>query len=302
VKPVDVALAVLVAVIWGAAFVATRIGLDTFSPPQLTALRFVIAALPAVVLPRPPIRPSALLAIGMTLFTGQFLLQFFAIAGGMPPGLASVIVQTQALFTVLLAAAFLGERPEARQVAGMLIALVGVFLIAATVGQSLTAIGLALGVASATSWAVGNVLLKRIPRVDMFPLVIWLSLVPPLPSLALSMALDGAGGFARALAHAPWRALAAALYLGLVATAFAYALWGTLLRRYATATVAPFALLAPVVGALASAAVFGERFGPRRLTGMTLVLLGLLLIACRLPACIVPWSSSGYSPPPKSSS
>jgi O-acetylserine/cysteine efflux transporter len=301
-KPRDVALAVLVAVVWGAAFVATRIGLDTFSPPQLTALRFVIAAVPAAFLPRPPIRLSALLAIGLTLFTGQFLLQFFAIAGGMPPGLASVIVQTQALFTVLLAAVVLRERPAPRQLGGIAIALVGVFLIAFTIGQSLTTIGLVLGVASALSWAVGNVLLKRVPPVDMLPLVIWLSLVPPLPSLALSMALDGPTAFARALRSAPWTGLAAAVYLGLVATAFAYALWGTLLRRYATAAVAPFALLAPVVGALASAAVFGERFGPRRLTGMALVLLGLVLIACRLPACIAPWSNSACSPPPRSSS
>jgi O-acetylserine/cysteine efflux transporter len=275
----DLALALLVTVIWGVAFVATRIGLDDFSPPQLTALRFLIAALPVAFLPRPPVAWSALVTIGLTLFTGQFLFQFFGIAGGLPPGLASVIVQTQALFTVLFAAAALGERPARRQVIGMAAALVGVLLIAVTVGQNLTAAGLALGLMSAVSWGIGNVLLKRLGRVDMLHLMVWLSLVPPLPSLALSMVLDGPAALGRSLLRSSWAGLAAALYLGLAATTFAYALWGGLLRRYPTATVAPFALLVPFVAALSTWMVFGERFGPVRLAGMAFVLLGLVLVA-----------------------
>jgi O-acetylserine/cysteine efflux transporter len=275
----DLVLAVLVAVIWGVAFVATRIGLDSFSPPQLAALRFVIASTLVAFLPRPSVAWRALVAIGLTLFTGQFLFQFFAIAGGMPPGLASVIVQTQAFFTVLFAAVALGERPALRQVLGMGAALVGVLLIAVTIGQGLSAAGLGLGLASAVSWGIGNLLVKRLDRVEMLGLVVWASLIPPLPSLALSLAFDGPTALARAVPGSSWLGLAAALYLGVVATAFAYAVWGDLLRRYPAATVAPFALLVPVVGALSSAAVFGERFGPARLAGMACVLLGLVLIA-----------------------
>jgi len=279
----DLTLALLVTVIWGIAFVATRIGLDDFSPPQLTALRFVIAALPVAFLPRPPVSWAALVTIGLTLFTGQFLFQFFGIAGGLPPGLASVIVQTQALFTVLFAAAALGERPSRRQVIGMTAALAGVLLIAVTVGQNLTAVGLVLGLLSAVSWGIGNVLLKRLGPVDMLGLMVWLSLIPPLPSLALSIALDGPGALARALWRSSWAGLAAVLYLGLVATTFAYALWGGLLRRYPTATVAPFALLVPFVAALSTWLIFGERFGPVRLAGMAFVLLGLVLVALPSP-------------------
>ena len=279
----DLTLALLVTVIWGIAFVATRIGLDDFSPPQLTALRFVIAALPVAFLPRPPVSWAALVTIGLTLFTGQFLFQFFGIAGGLPPGLASVIVQTQALFTVLFAAAALGERPARRQVIGMAAALAGVLLIAVTVGQNLTAVGLVLGLLSAVSWGIGNVLLKRLGPVDMLGLMVWLSLIPPLPSLALSIALDGPGALVRALWRSSWAGFAAVLYLGLVATTFAYALWGGLLRRYPTATVAPFALLVPFVAALSTWLIFGERFGPVRLAGMAFVLLGLVLVALPSP-------------------
>ena len=86
--PLDVALAALVAAIWGLAFVATRIALDVFSPAELAAVRFLIAAGPAIFLPRPPVAWPVLIAMGLTLYTGQFLLQFFGIASGMPPGLA----------------------------------------------------------------------------------------------------------------------------------------------------------------------------------------------------------------------
>ena len=276
--PTDVFLTILVVVIWGVAFIATKIGLASFSPPELAALRFLIASLPALFLARPPVSWPLLGAIGLTLFAGQFLFQFFGIAYGMPPGLASIVVQTQALFTILFAALVLRERPTRRQLAGTATAFAGLALIAATVGGDLTALGLGLTAVSAISWAIGNVLVKRLPPVEMLNLMVWLSLVPPLPSLALSMALDGPTDLVRALATASWLAIAAVLYLGVVATVFAYALWGMLLRRYPAATVTPFALLAPFVASYSSSLVFGEGFSPLRLGGMALVLLGIAVI------------------------
>ncbi len=261
---------------------ATKIGLESFSPPQLTALRFLIAAVPALVLPRPALSWPRLIAIGATLFAGQFLLQFFAIANGLPPGLASLLVQTQALFTIVFAAMALGERPTTRQVLGVAVAFAGLVLIVLTVGQDLTIVGFCLAMGSAISWGLGNVLLKRISEVEMLDLIVWLSLVPPLPALALSLLLDGPAGLTRAVSSASWLAVAAALYLGVVATILAYAIWGRLLRRYPAATVTPFALLVPFVGGYSSALVFGERFGPLRLAGMALVLLGIAVI-------VLPW-------------
>src|SRR5437763_745157 len=154
----DVVLAVLVAVIWGLAFVATRVGLDAFSPPQLVVLRFVIAAAPALALPRPALAWSALIPVGLTLFAGQFLFQFFGIAHGMPPGLASVIVQTQALFTIVFAALALGERPTARQWLGSAVALSGLALIGLSVGGEFSAGAFAPTLVSPVSFGVGNVL------------------------------------------------------------------------------------------------------------------------------------------------
>ena len=274
----DVALAVFVAVLWGLAFVATRVALDSFSPAELAMLRFAVASLPAVAVPRPSVPWRRLVLTGLTLFAGQFLLQFFGMVHGMPPGLASLVVHTQAFFTVLFAAILLREHPSPRQLGGMAIAFAGLVLIAVTVGTDLRVLGLVLTLGSAVSWGIGNIFLKRLGRLPQLDLMIWLSLVPPLPALALAIAADGPGGVGASLARASWQAWAAVAYLGLVATAVAYTLWGRLLARYPVVTVAPFALLVPFVGALAAALAFGERFGPVRLAGMACVMTGLAVI------------------------
>ena len=274
----DTALAMLTAVLWGVAFVATRIGLDSFSPPQLVALRFLIASIPAIFLAPPRVDWPIVVAAGLTLYAGQFLFQFFGIANGMPPGLASLVVQTQALFTVLFAAIALREHPTRRQVAGLSVAFTGLAVIAGTAGHDLSLLGFALTLVSPISFAIGNILLKQSGSTTDLALMAWMSLVPPLPAVTLSLFLDGPEDFARAIAAAPWSGWAAALYLGVVATVLAYTIWGNLLRRYPVAAVTPFALLVPFVGALSSALVFGERFGPIRLLGMACVLVGLAVI------------------------
>ncbi len=79
-KPADVFLAILVAVIWGLAFVATRMALDELSPALMTALRFALAAVPCLFVRRPNVSWTVLIAISATLFLGQFLAQSWAIA------------------------------------------------------------------------------------------------------------------------------------------------------------------------------------------------------------------------------
>jgi O-acetylserine/cysteine efflux transporter len=140
------------------------------------------------------------------------------------------------------------------------------------------------------------VLLKRLPPLETLPLVVWLSLVPPVPSLLLSALVDGPRALWTGLSAASWIGLGAVLYLALIATVLAYAIWGHLLRRYPAATVAPFALLIPFVAAYSSSLVFGERFGPLRLAGMGLVLLGLAVIVARGRTAPL----TGGSPAPRS--
>jgi O-acetylserine/cysteine efflux transporter len=145
----DAVLAALTSVIWGLAFVATKLGLNSFSAAELTALRFLIACLPVFFVPWPRIGWPTLAAIGLTLFTGQFLLLFLAFKAGMPAGLASVTRQSQAFFTVLLAAVFLREVPSLRQCIGTALAFAGLAVIGLTIGGDLTAAALCLALAGA---------------------------------------------------------------------------------------------------------------------------------------------------------
>jgi O-acetylserine/cysteine efflux transporter len=267
----DAMLAALTSVIWGLAFVATKLGLESFSAAELTALRFLIAAVPVFLVARPKIAWSRLILIGLTLFAGQFLLLFLAFKEGMPAGLASVTQQSQAFFTVLLAAAFLREVPGLQQCIGMTIAFAGLALIGASLGSDLTGIALGLALAAAFSWAVGNILVKQATAVPVFPLVVWASIVPPLPALIVSAVYDRHLPILGTLAEASWISVGAAVYLGTIATFVAYAVWGDLLQRYSAASVTPFALLAPCTGVLSSALIFGEAFEVVRYAGMALV-------------------------------
>jgi O-acetylserine/cysteine efflux transporter len=234
----------------------------------------MIAACPALVVARPPVAWTALITIGLTLFAGQFLLLFVALAMGLPPGLASVTQQTQVLFSVVLAAMFLGDTPRRQSVAGILVAFLGLGLIALSVGRTGPIAALAVGVTGAFSWAIGNVLIKRLGPVPMLPLVAWLSLIPPLPALAVSYFYPGPSLFT-AIAAARWSSLGAVFYLGLAATLVAYAIWGGLLTMYPTSMVAPFTLLVPVIGVAAAAFLLDERFTALRAGGMALMLCGV---------------------------
>jgi len=278
----DVLLATLTSLIWGFGFVVAKFGLESFSAMQMTALRFLIVSVFVFVVPRPKLPISTLIAIGATLFAGQFLLLFLAFTHGMPPGLASVSQQIQAFFTVLLSAVFLRDMPGVRQIAGMIIAFAGLGLIAMTIGLDLNIIGFSLAIAAAFSWAVGNVLVKRAPKVPMLSLVIWCSLVPPLPALLLSSIYDQQS-IVDAVINASWLSIAAAVfYSGVLAIAVAYSAWGYLLQRYPAASVAPFALLTPCIGVIASKLVYDEAFSPTRYAGMALILFGLAIIVLPL--------------------
>jgi O-acetylserine/cysteine efflux transporter len=277
-KPADIVLATAVAVTWGFGFVLSRIVLDELSPSLLTTLRFAIAALPCLFVRRPNVSWPVLIAISLTLFLGQFLSQAYGIGHGVPAGLASVIVQSQALFTVAFATVAFGEVPTRPQIAGIAVAALGLLMICFTVGYDFSVGAFAVLMISPISFAVGNLLLRRARKAPMFDLFAWLCLVPPLPLLALTLLVDGPQPTWHALAHISLTTLACVLALGGVSTSIAYWLWGRLLRDYTAAQVVPFALLVPFVGAAASSVVFGERFGPLRLIGMITVVCGIAIM------------------------
>jgi O-acetylserine/cysteine efflux transporter len=277
-KPFDVFLAVLVAVIWGLAFVASRIALDEFSPALMTTLRFAIAAVPCLFVARPKVAWPILISISFTLFLGQFLAQAYGIANGVPVGLSSVIVQSQALFTIGFAAIAFHELPSRPQTIGIGVATLGLLMICGTVGYDFSVGAFAVLMICPISFAIGNLLLRQAQGARMFDLFAWLCLVAAIPLFVLTLLTDGPQATGQALWHMSLTGLVCMLALGGISTCIAYWLWGRLLRDYPAAQVVPFALLVPFVGAAASSIVFGERFGPLRLSGMVIVVCGIAIM------------------------
>jgi O-acetylserine/cysteine efflux transporter len=286
--PRDIFLATLVAVIWGLAFVAGRLALDELPPTLMTTMRFAIAALPCLFVRKPDVSWPLLIAISFTLFFGQFLAQAFGIAHGVPVGLASVIVQSQALFTVAFAVVAFGEVPTRMQSIGIGVAAVGLLMICGTVGYDFSVAAFAVLMISPVSFAIGNLLLRRARDVPMFDLFAWLCLASAVPLLPLTLIADGP----RVAAHSLWNmsltGVLSILSMGAISISIAYWLWGRLLRDYTAAQVVPFALLVPFVGSAASSIVFGERFGPLRLAGMIIVVCGIaIMLLSKRPQAVV---------------
>lgn len=279
-SPRDLALASIVILVWGMNFVVIRMGLNGIPPMLLGGLRFTLAALPAVFfVKRPAIATRWLVAYGATISLGQFAFLFTAMSVGMPAGLASLVLQAQAFFTVALGALLLHERFRFHNAAGLAIAAGGLALIGEQGGGAMTMAGFALTLCAALMWALGNIVTKKAGKADMLGLVVWGSLIPPLPFFALSWWLEGPERIAGALRSLGGSSIFAVLYLSFIATLVGYGLWARLMSRYPAAQVAPFSLLIPVIGLAAAAAILDEALSLPQLLGALLVMAGLLVNA-----------------------
>jgi O-acetylserine/cysteine efflux transporter len=273
-----IALACAVAVAWGVNFVVIDVGLDSFPPLLFAALRFTLIALPAVFFVKKPDIPwKEVVLIGTFLSAGQFGLLFVAMDQGMPAGLASLVLQLQVLFTVALAWMVLGERLSRGQIIGAAVALVGMAVIAGGRAEGVPLIALALCIGAAASWGVGNVITRRAQANDPVSLLVWSSLIPPIPLALLSLGLEGPSEAGDALAGLDISGIAALTYVILVSTVFGFGVWTWLLRRHAAARVVPFALVVPVAGMLSAWVALSETPNTAELTGGAIVLAGLAL-------------------------
>lgn len=276
----DSFLAVVVALLWGLNFVAIDIGLhaggQNFPPLLFVAMRFVLVVVPWIFFVRKPaVSWKAIIGVGLFMSAGQFGLLYLAMALGMPAGLASLVLQAQVLLTVLLAAAFLGERPSRRQLAGVALGVAGLALVA--VGRSAVAplLPLVIVLAAALSWAAGNVIARKARAASGLGLVVWSGAVVPLPLAALSVLVDGPGTVWQSLSSLQAPTMLSALYTAVFASLVGYGIWNRLLATHPSSAVVPFTLLVPVVGMSAAWLVLAEVPSPTELAGGMLLLGGV---------------------------
>lgn len=274
----DIFLAISVAAVWGFNFVVIRLGIDAFPPLLFSALRFTFAAFPLVFfLPKPNVSWRIILGIGLILGVIKFALLFIGMDVGLSAGLASLVLQSQAFFTVILASILLAERPTPLQIIGILVAFSGISLVATTVDTNVTPLGLSLVLAAALAWAFSNLLMKKAGTVNMLSLIVWVSLIPPLPLIVLSLIFEGWTADMTALTNLTWIGGGSVIYIALLSTIFGFAIWGRLISIYGASRVAPFSLLVPIFGMGSSAIVLGEEFSSIRLFAAFLVIIGLIL-------------------------
>lgn len=277
-------LAFSVAVMWGLNFVAITASLQQFPPFLLAALRFASIAVPTLLLvPRPRVPVRWLIGYGLGFGTLQFLFLYWGMAAGFPTGLASLVLQSSAPFTVLLGASLFRERVSGRQVAGLLAATAGLAVVGWQQATEAAFVPFLLVLAGGFGWAIGNVSNARAmagstPRPDPLHVTLWMSVVPPVPMALLSLAVEGPAAIARSFAPGPHLvpALLGLAYTVVIGTLAGSGLWTWLMARHPAGMVAPFSMLVPVVGLSASAVLLGERLGVAQVAGTALVIGGVL--------------------------
>jgi O-acetylserine/cysteine efflux transporter len=290
----DLAIALIVVTVWGANFTVIRLGLDGVPPLLLVSLRFSLAVFPAILfVKRPEIKLFHLLAYGFSVGIGQFVCLFYAIHIGMPAGVASVVLQSQAFFTMLFAFLLLREPFSRRQIVGLILAAAGLYLVAGGASTS-TAIpfgALLLTLMGAAFWGISNIVVRQATmaaaaqgkKIDMLSLVVWSSLVPPVPLFLLSLVFDSPETVSSAVIHLNMLSLFSIAYLAFGATILGYGAWSYLLGKYPANRVAPLSLLIPVAGLMTARVVLDEQLLLIQWGGCLLVVVGLLVAFFTFP-------------------
>lgn len=271
-------LALLVTFIWGTNFVFIEIGLRELPPFLFASLRFLLAALPLVfILPKPSASWLQLASYGVLIGFGQFGLMFWAMQDDITPGLASLVIQLQVFFTILLAAALFNEAVQRMQWLALGICAVGLLLIVRYTDGQTTFIGLALVLIGALSWAGGNLVVKQCGKVDIIAFIAWSALFAVPPLFAMSLYFEGWGTVLSSVHNAGLTSWSVLLWQSIGNTLLGYGLWNMLLNHYSAAVITPWALLVPIFGMAASALALGEPMPWWKWTAGVLIISGLAI-------------------------
>ncbi|MBP6699984.1 MAG: EamA family transporter [Halioglobus sp.] len=271
-------VALLVTFIWGTNFVVIRYGLDELAPFTFAALRFALVAFPLVLIfPRPNTSWLNLASYGFFIGFGQFGLLYWVMQENITPGLASLLLQMQVFFTVLLALLLMGEKVMLRQLLALGLSFAGLAVIFLYTDGQTTRLGIAVALVAAASWACGNIIVKKAGAVDILAFIVWSSVFSIPPLVLMAWYFDSVDGIVQNIRHASLMTWVAVLWQSIGNTLIGYGLWNLLLNRYSAAIVTPWALLVPVFGMSASAVLLGEPVLWWKLLAMALIFAGLAL-------------------------
>jgi O-acetylserine/cysteine efflux transporter len=269
-------LALLVVCVWGFNFVAIRVGLNGFPPLFLVFLRFFLTSIPALFfIKKPKTSFKKIACYGLVMFALQFSLLFIGIGMGVAPGLASLITQIQVFFSIFLGVIFFKEMPHKWQIIGSIISFAGLIVVAMHVEGTLSLEGFLFLIGAALFWSIGNLLSKKIGKIDTLSLVIWSSLIAWPPLLFLSLILEGPKVIYKAVLEINTLTVLSTLYITYCSTLLGYGLWSYLINHIPLGTISSFTILIPIIAMLSSVLLLGEPLQSWKILAAILVLSGL---------------------------
>lgn len=289
-KKKDLILGLLVVIVWGANFTVIRLGLDGVPSMLLVFFRYLIVLFPAIFfVKKPKTEWKYMILYGLFVGALQFSCLFYAMEIGMPASLASIVVQSQAFIAPILAMIFLKEKLKLKQVIGILIAAVGLFTIGmASKTDGITSIpifALLLTICAPIFWSFANIIARvasdkateKGEKLDMLGLIVWSSLVPPIPVLGVALLIDTPQTLINAVLNLNTVSIFAILYLAFASTLFGYGVWNILLSKYPMGKISPLSLLVPITGLLTARIVLLEQLSKMQWVGATIILIGLII-------------------------
>lgn len=289
-KRKDFILAILVIIIWGANFTVIKLGLGGVPPMLLVTLRFTLVAFPAVFFIKPPkMSLKDILLYGFTVGVGQFGCLFYAMHIGMPAGLASIIVQLQAFISPLLGCIFLKENLKTKQLIGFIIGALGLIVIGIDSSTneitSIPLVAILLTICAPIFWSISNIVVNvaskkakdKGEKLDMLSLVVWASLVPPIPTLILALIIDSPQTLINSMYNLNIMSIFSALYLAFGATLFGYGFWSILISKYPLNKISPLSLLVPITGLLTARIILFEKLSKMQWLGVSIIIIGLMI-------------------------
>lgn len=289
-KKKDIMLAFLLVVVWGLNFIAIKIGVSGVPSMLLVALRYFFTFIPAIFfIKKPNTEWKYIIFYGLFVGVGQFACLFYAMEIGMPAGIASIVLQIQAFISPVLAMIFLNEKIKTKQIVGFLVAACGLVIIGmANVKGGISSIpvmAIVLNLTAPFFWAASNIVARiasdkaalKGEKLDMFSLVVWSALVPPIPILGLALMLDTPETLLNVITNLSGISIFSIMYLAFGATLIGYGIWSILIGNYPMGKVAPIPLLVPVIALLSARIVLNEQLSALQWIGVSVILLGLII-------------------------
>lgn len=288
-------LAIGITAIWGINFSVIKLGLHAIDPFILAGLRFTLCAIPALFFIKKPDVPwRYLIGYGLVFGIGLWGLVNLGIKTGLSAGIASLVLQFSAFFTLLLGSYVFKEQLSRYQIVGFVLACSGLMSIVFITDGSVTFAGLLLVLAGAIAWSIANIIMKKAGTKQVFAFLVWSSAFSPLPLFLLDGLINGSAGYSALISHMDTRAILSILFQVYPNTLLGYWIWNSLLKQYPVSTVAPLSLLVPVFGILGSMMIFGEVISPMKIVALVLIITGLAvgLYGQRIKRYFIPQSDS----------